>query len=243
MTGNIETYTYFFDENNHIIIDLDPKVFKPTGTSEALIKSILKYITKPGKILDLGCGSGVVGLSLNKGGKVATRLYASDVSNDAVQLLKKNALKNNIECEVREGSIYEPWSGERFDYIVDDISGISKEIATISPWFQKTSCEAGVDGTSLVSEAITGAPFHLSQAGKFFFPVLSLSNVKKIIKHARSVFNNVEKIHSQTWALPDDMKKHIHILEELRKKECVSYEEKFGLILWSTEVFVAYNPK
>ncbi len=243
MMANRETYTYSIDENNHIMVDLDSKVFKPTGTSEALIESILKYITKPGKILDLGCGSGVVGLALNKGGKATTRLYASDVSNDAVVLLKKNALKNNIECEVREGSIYEPWSGEKFDYIVDDISGISQEIATISPWFKKTSCEAGVDGTSLVSEAITGAPLHLSQGGIFFFPVLSLSNVKKIITHAHSVFNNVEKIHSQTWALPDDMKKHIHILEELKKKEYISYEEKFGLILWSTEIFVAYNPR
>jgi hypothetical protein len=53
----------------------------------------------------------------------------------------------------------------------------------------------------------------------------------------------VEKIHSQTWTLPDDMKKHMHILEELKKKEYISYEEKFGLILWSTEIFVAYNPK
>jgi len=58
--ANRETYTYSIDENNHIMVDLDSKVFKPTGTSEALIESILKYITKPGKILDLGCGSGKI---------------------------------------------------------------------------------------------------------------------------------------------------------------------------------------
>jgi len=243
MTICESTYTYNLDENCSIVVDLDSNVFRPTGTSEALIESVSKYIIKPGKILDLGCGSGLVGLSLYKGGKIDFELFASDLSPDAVNLLKHNALKNDILCEVRQGGIYDPWLGHKFDYIIDDISGVAEDVAKISPWFSQTSCEAGVDGTSLVTQAIMEAPDYLHKGGLFFFPVLSLSNIKKIIDVANSVFNTVEKIYSKTWILPDDMKKNLHILEELKSKGYVTYEEKFGLILWSTEIYVAFNPK
>lgn len=60
---------------------------------------------------------------------------------------------------------------------------------------------------------------------------------------AESVFKNVEKINSQTWTLPDDMKENLHTLIDLKKKGYVNFDEKFGLILWTTEIYVAYNPK
>jgi release factor glutamine methyltransferase len=243
MTYRDSTFTYILDENCSIEVDLDPKVFRPTGTSEILIESVLEFLTKPGKLLDLGCGSGLVGLAIYKGGKVQDKLYASDLSNEAVNLLKKNAVKNEVLFDVRQGSIYEPWSGQKFDYIIDDISGVAKQVASISSWFSKTSCEAGIDGTSLVNLAIKGAPKHLNKRGLFFFPVLSLSNSKKIIEVAKSVFNNVEKINSKTWALPDDMKDNLNILLDLKKEGHVNFDEKFGLILWSTDIYVAYNPK
>jgi len=237
-----ERHTFTVNKNCEIVVELNENVFKPTGTSEELVKAVSEQIEKPGKLLDLGCGSGVVGIALYKSGKVLSKLYASDVSKEATVLLKNNARKNNVKCDIREGNIYDPWSGEKFDYIIDDISGISEEIAKISPWFKKISCKSGADGTSLVIKAITDAPLYLVEGGKFFFPVLSLSNVKKIISHAHTVFQNVNRISYRTWSLPEDIKKHKYILEKLKNKGYVDYEEKFGLILWYTCVYVAYAP-
>ena len=43
-------------------------------------------------VLDLGCGSGCIGLSLNRENPEIS-LYLSDVSNKALNVAKKNALE------------------------------------------------------------------------------------------------------------------------------------------------------
>ena len=37
------------------------------------------------------------------------------------------------------------------------------------------------------------------------------------------------------------MKPHMEKLKELNNKGLIKYEEKFGLILWYTDIYVAYN--
>ena len=235
-----DKYLYSIEGKEEIVLSLHEDVFSPTGTSEEIIKAVSENISKPGSLLDLGCGSGIVGFALHRIG-IASVLCASDISLQAVNLVKKNAKENNIECEARDGAVFIPWAGEKFNYIVDDISGISQEIADISPWFKNTMCESGEDGADLVVEAIKQAPLYLLDGGKFFFPVLSLSNVDRIISSAASVFENVEKLSHKVWTLPDEMKPHMEKLKELNNKGFVKYEEKFGLILWYTDVYVAYN--
>jgi len=221
-------------------LSLHEDVFSPTGTSEEIIKAVSENISKPGKLLDLGCGSGIVGFALQRMG-IASNLYASDISLQAVNLVRKNAEENNIDCEARDGGVFIPWAGEKFNYIVDDISGISQEIAEISPWFKNTMCESGKDGADLVVEAIKQAPLYLLDGGKFFFPVLSLSNVDRIISSAERVFENVERLSHKAWTLPDEMKPYIEKLKELKNEGLINYEEKFGLTLWYTDIYVAYN--
>ncbi|MDC1450316.1 methyltransferase [Candidatus Thioglobus sp.] len=235
-----EKYKYDIKGKDEVILSLHEDVFSPTGTSEEIIKAVSKNISKPGSLLDLGCGSGIVGFALHRMG-VASELYASDISLQAVNLVRKNAKENNIECEARDGAIFIPWAGEKFNYIVDDISGISQEIAEISPWFKNTMCESGKDGADLVIDAIKQASLYLLDGGKFFFPVLSLSNVDRIISSAESNFDNVERLSHKVWTLPDEMKPYLEKLKELKNKGLIKYEEKFGLILWYTDIYVAYN--
>ena len=236
-----ESYKYIIEGKGGINLSLSPDVFAPTGTSEEIIKAVSENIPKPGLLLDLGCGSGIVGFALHRMG-IVSNLYASDISFQAVNLVRKNAEENNIECEARDGAVFIPWAGEKFNYIVDDISGISQEIADISPWFKNTMCESGEDGADLVVEAIKQAPLYLLDGGKFFFPVLSLSNVDRILATANNVFGTVERLSHKVWALPDEMKPHMEKLKELNNKGLIKYEEKFGLILWYTDIYVAYNP-
>jgi len=235
-----EKYKYHIKGKEEVVLSLHEDVFSPTGTSEEIIKAVSENISKPGKLLDLGCGSGIVGFALQRMG-IASNLYASDISLQAVNLVRKNAEENNIDCEARDGGVFIPWAGEKFNYIVDDISGISQEIAEISPWFKNTMCESGKDGADLVVEAIKQAPLYLLDGGKFFFPVLSLSNVDRIISSAERVFENVERLSHKAWTLPDEMKPYIEKLKELKNEGLINYEEKFGLTLWYTDIYVAYN--
>ena len=92
-------------------------------------------------------------------------------------------------------------------------------------------------------EAIEQAPKHLNKNGIFFFPILSLSYSDKIVTFTNSVFNSVEKISSRQWQMPKEMMIHKEELYKLRDNKIISFEEKYGWMLWSTDVYVARDPK
>lgn len=238
-----KTYTCKLNENQSFRVKLQDSVFHPTGTSDEIIKAVAANIDSPGKILDLGCGAGVVGFALFILGKSEGPLFCSDLSADAAALIEKNACDLNIPVVSRHGSVFSPWKGQFFDYIVDDISGIAQQVAAISPWFRKTSCESGLDGSDLVIEAINSAPTHLYDGGKFFFPILSLSNSEKIIDVANDKFQHVKRIGHKQWKLPDELIKHMDLLVDLKAKGWINFEEKYGWVLWSTDVYLAQDPK
>ncbi|MFT0846896.1 methyltransferase [Actinomycetaceae bacterium L2_0104] len=67
--------------------------------------------------LDLGCGCGVLALQLTSHAK---RVVASDISERACNFTRFNALLNEADIDVRQGSFFEPVTGERFDLITSN---------------------------------------------------------------------------------------------------------------------------
>ena len=234
-------YKFIIDKDIEILLNLPNGVFIPTGTTKSLIKAVSGYVRKPGKMLDLGAGSGVIGLSLYLKGLVKTPFYASDLSEHAIECMEKNATLYNLPLVIKRGSLFEPWESEKFDYIVDDISGIAEEVAKISPWYNNVPCRSGVDGTSLAVEVVQKAPEHLNAGGLFFFPVICFSNVNKILKAAHENFSHVERLIHEEWPLPNEMYQHISALNRLREEGHIQFTEKFGMVLYFTDVYVAYN--
>lgn len=219
-----------------------PGVFIPTATTNILIQSVKDTISSPANLLDLGCGTGIVGIALHLQGLIQIPLYASDLSESAVQCSRDNFKRYGCSAEVRSGSLFEPWLDQKFDVIVDDISGIARDIAVVSPWFQGIPCDTGNDGTDLIVEILRYAPQHLNEGGRFFFPVLSLSNVDKILQVAKENFAIVSRVGRQDWPLPAELKMHIPLLRKLNAEGSIKLEEKFGMILCYTEVYCASNP-
>ena len=125
-------------------------VFVPTATSNFLINDFLKLnkniINK--NILDLGCGSGIIAISLNNIIK-KNKFYGSDLSENSILCCKKNFKKFKIKGEVKKGDTFKPWIDYKFDFIINDISGISSIIAKRSQWFNNVPSSSGDDGTKL----------------------------------------------------------------------------------------------
>ena len=70
-----------------------------------------------------------------------------------------------------------------------------------------------------------------------------LSNGDKIIETANSIFNKVTMIGHKDWRLPDEMTKHMDTLVDLRSRGLINFKEKYGWVLWSTDIYMAEAPK
>ena len=224
---------------SNIDLHIPDGVFKPTETSNLLVESVLETIKSPLKILDLGAGSGIVGIILGKSKIVKFPLYASDLSKESINAIQINCDRNNIPVEVRKGSLFTPWIGECFDCIINDISGISESVASISPWFDNISCSSGVDGSDLTISVLANANKYLHPKGSVFFPVISFSNTEKIIEFAKRNFNEVMLIKRREWPLPKTMYKNIALLKELKDKGYIDFKESFGMVICYTEIYCA----
>ena len=233
---------YSISKKDEFDLDWLPGVFKPNLTTELLIKAVSSKIIRTSKVLELGCGTGIVGLALNAEGIISQPIYASDLSEAATNCSKSNFSKYGCDAEVRKGSLFDPWAEYKFDVVVDDISGISEEVAKISPWFQGVPCQTGKNGTNLTIEIIEKASKYLTENGLLFFPVLSLSDSNSILQVAKENFKNIERVAHKDWPLPDELKSHIDTLKILRDEGSIDLNEKFGMFICYTDVYCVSDP-
>lgn len=117
------TWRKNYDPEGRIVINLDPGLAFGTGTHETtrLCLEVLEKIVKEDTtVLDVGCGSGILGIaSLLLGAKSAVGV---DIDPMAVKTAKENAVLNNVEDKFTaiEGNFTEKVSG-KFDIVVANI--------------------------------------------------------------------------------------------------------------------------
>ncbi len=111
-----------------------------------------------GSALDLGTGCGVQSLHLSTH---ADRITATDVNPRVHQLARLTAGLNRLDLDLRDGSLYEPVAGERFDLIVTNPPYVMSP-PTASPL---TYREAGLAGDDLVHHLVTHCVEHLKANG------------------------------------------------------------------------------
>ncbi|MFC0627622.1 DUF7059 domain-containing protein [Kribbella deserti] len=108
--------------------------------------------------LDVGTGCGIQALHL---AEKAGRVVATDVNPRALLLARWTAELNEIDIDVREGSLYEPVAGERFDLVVSNPPYV---IAPPSEG-KLTYRETGFAGDEVVERLLRQAPEHLTEGG------------------------------------------------------------------------------
>jgi cyclopropane fatty-acyl-phospholipid synthase-like methyltransferase len=212
--------------------------FVPTDTTRVLIDCAIKEVGAEDRLLDLGCGSGVVGMILAQTAKIP-KVYLSDVHEESRAAVAENMQRVGQAHDFRVGSLFAPWTGERFDVIVDDVSGVAEPVAKLSRWFQNVPCASGPDGADLVVQVIESAPDYLTAQGKLIFPTISLSNTQRIVDTARARFREVERLGSVQWPLPKELLEHRELLLSLESSKSISLIKKFGMLLGQTDVYVA----
>ena len=90
-TKRLKKKTVIYDR---ITLTITPEVYDPHEDSELLADAARGHAF--GDFLDLGCGSGIVGISAWKSGKVK-KVFFADVSKKALSCAKENALNNGLK--------------------------------------------------------------------------------------------------------------------------------------------------
>lgn len=111
-----------------VVVEIDPGVAFGTGQhpTTAMCLREMETLVRPGaRVLDLGCGSGILAIAAAKLG--AGRVLAMDVDPQAVEAARRNVGTNGVAqvVEVKAGTLEGPSPG--FDLIVANISGLTLE--------------------------------------------------------------------------------------------------------------------
>jgi 16S rRNA G1207 methylase RsmC len=175
-------------------------VFKPNGTTNLIYNSLIKVSLENKKILDLGCGTGALGIGLIDLGCVPQNLFFSDLDKNAVEITKKNLLSLDSDSVVFESDLFNSWEGYNFDIIINDVSGVPSAFSKFFDWFTHAPNQSGPDGTHLTKLVIEESGRYLLPGGVLITPILSLADSAKSTQVLKENFENVEELCKMSYS-------------------------------------------
>ncbi|MBM3768243.1 MAG: peptide chain release factor N(5)-glutamine methyltransferase [Acidobacteria bacterium] len=99
----------FYGREYHVA----PGVLVPRPETELLVEVVLPFITPASTVLDIGTGSGCIAVTLAL--ESTARVFASDISIDALRIARRNGALNTALCDL--GSAFPSGS---FDIVVSN---------------------------------------------------------------------------------------------------------------------------
>ena len=186
--GNVNFYGYEFKVKENVLI--------PRFETEQLVYRVYEFIknnfSSNLKVIDLGCGSGVIGITLKK---LLDNVDVTclDISNDALDLTRENAMLLDADIRLIKGNMLEEIN-EKFDVIVsnppyiktnEEIEGIVKDNEP------HLALYGGVDGLDFYKEILSKAQNNLNDK---FLIAFEIGETQKddIINLANKYFDNIK---------------------------------------------------
>ena len=120
-----------------------------------------------GKVLDLGCGTGVVGIILGTFNKNIS-IDMVDVNERAIELAKENVKLNNLNNNIFISDVYSNIN-DKYDYIITN------------PPIRA--------GKEVIRRFLLGAKDYLSYNGTLYFVMRKDHGVKSMIKELEQIYN------------------------------------------------------
>ncbi len=158
------------NQNNIITINFKNKYYKLNSNNNMFSKNHLDYGTKlllenitknklEGKVLDLGCGYGVIGIILSDF-YPNLKIDMCDITTRAIETTKENA-KNLTNINIFKSDAYENITG-KYNYIITN------------PPIRA--------GKEVIRKFLFGAEEHLEKSGELWFVMRKDHGVKSMIK-------------------------------------------------------------
>lgn len=119
--GTEQFYGLSFEVNEHVLI--------PRPETEELVLGALERSRKilgKCRVADIGTGSGAIAIAFKKERPDAL-VTATDISEEALKVAKRNAKHNEVEVDFRLGNLTEPIEGEKWDVVLSNPPYIAME--------------------------------------------------------------------------------------------------------------------
>lgn len=145
---------------NKTVIEIDPSSSFGTGshtTTKLCLEKIEKYLKKSDSVLDMGCGSGILGIAASKLG--ASKITAVDIDENSARIAGENYIENHVDksaYRVLAGNIlndkdfYDVVCNQKYNLIAANI--VADVIIWLAPVFKKV---LESDGRLIVSGIIS----------------------------------------------------------------------------------------
>ncbi|MDD4953629.1 MAG: peptide chain release factor N(5)-glutamine methyltransferase [Candidatus Omnitrophica bacterium] len=190
---------------------VSPVVLIPRPETEILVTKVIDMATSHQslKILDIGTGSGCIAVSLAKY-LPGARLDALDVSQEALEIAKQNAILNNVTVNFIHSDLFNNFQRPeaKYDIIISNPPYIpTSEIDMLAPEVQyepRMSLDGGRDGLDFYRRIIGLSPDHLKSSGILIMeigftqagPVRNIFNKsgKFEIIDVASDYNDIERV-------------------------------------------------
>lgn len=175
-----------------------PGVLIPRPETELLVEEVSKRVNAKESLLDLCCGTGVIGISLCK--EMNLKGTLGDISDEALNLAEENARLNGVKVGFLKTDMFEGLKRKKFNIITcnppyiptDEISNLIAEVREYDP---HTALDGGKDGLDFYRIIAEQAASHLKKKG-----LLALEtgwnqgdHIRKLLEDTQE-FENVEKI-------------------------------------------------
>jgi release factor glutamine methyltransferase len=165
-------------------------------------------------VLDLGTGSGLIGILAARGGH---RVVATDVLAACRDCARTNALVNGVgdKLEVRTGDLYAPVRGETFDLIA------ANPPQTPTPpdreWDDAQSLmdNGGPDGWSILDRIIRQAPDYLKPQGRLVFTLFGFLGIRRAEETLRAAGLRPRILAHEEQAFPRIARERLEHLRSL----------------------------
>lgn len=167
ITGVQEFMGLEFCVNEHVLV--------PRQDTEVLVESALEVLRPGMKVLDMCTGSGCILISLLKHSENRITGLGVDISEEALQIAKKNRDKIGVQAELIQSDLFENVSGQ-YDIIVSNppyirtavIEELKDEVKFHDPFLALDGKE---DGLYFYRKIVEKSREFLNRGGKLYFEI------------------------------------------------------------------------
>ena len=158
-------------------IKTDDDVYEPCDDTFLLMDCLEGRIRRDDRVLDLGTGTGILGIFCAKQG---ANVVCADINQFAVKLARENAKLNGVKIAAAQSDMFLKING-KFDVIIFNPPYLPTEKGDKIPGALNFSFDGGRKGNNAILRFVKSFPSHLAPSGRVYLLLSSLNGVEKIL--------------------------------------------------------------